>query len=100
MYRRVPDRKTSATTNDTRISGHEAEDTSTATESDSENQPARAAAATGSDTRAVSLNSLFGEDYFTQDPDHNEIVTDSDCTETTESYTKTTGQVLSPLSRA
>ncbi|KAJ4924410.1 hypothetical protein JOQ06_000650 [Pogonophryne albipinna] len=73
MYRRVPDRMTSAPTNDTRISGHEAEDTSTATESDSENQPARAAAATGSDTRAMSLNTLFGEDYFTQDPDHNEI---------------------------
>ncbi|KAI4826286.1 hypothetical protein KUCAC02_021925, partial [Chaenocephalus aceratus] len=69
MYRRVPDRRTSATTNDTRISGHEAEDTSTATESDSENQPARAAAATGSDTRPMSLNTLFGEDYFTQDPD-------------------------------
>ncbi|KAJ4944407.1 hypothetical protein JOQ06_012951 [Pogonophryne albipinna] len=61
MFRRVPDRRTSATTNDTRISGHdEAEDTSTATESDSENQPARAAAATGSDTRAVSLNTLWG----------------------------------------
>ncbi|XP_033970389.1 uncharacterized protein LOC117469991 isoform X2 [Trematomus bernacchii] len=29
-----------------------------------------------------------------------EMVTNSDCTETTESYTKTTGQVFSPLSRA
>ena len=73
MFRRVPDRRTSATTNDTRVSGHEAEGTSTATESDSENQPARAAATTGADTRAVSLNTLFGEDYFTQDPDHNEV---------------------------
>ncbi|KAF3839070.1 hypothetical protein F7725_017787 [Dissostichus mawsoni] len=41
MFRRVPDRRTSAATNDTRLGGHEAEGTSTATESDSENQPAR-----------------------------------------------------------
>ncbi|KAK1895372.1 ARF GTPase-activating protein GIT1 [Dissostichus eleginoides] len=72
MFRRVPDRRTSAATNDTRVGGHEAEGTSTATESDSENQPAGAAATTA-DTRAVSLNTLFGEDYFTEDPDHNEV---------------------------
>ncbi|KAF3848053.1 hypothetical protein F7725_021081 [Dissostichus mawsoni] len=35
-----------------------------------------------------------------QNENFEEMVTNSDCTETTESYTKTTGQVFSPLSRA